>query len=352
MRQTELHVRDEDGSLVEGISSKGVHHSREVNGAHVVCGVDGGIAEAQIRSVLGIGRTALWRTSLAYLQGGVEAAVFDVEREGRPPQYDTDAEARVTSTGLFGAAGGATSLDDRRARALGATGDWPEPGERRDGASDVKTDDLKLWRRLMWCIGTLSEEYRLRMYDLLALYAELLRISERVICIDEKSLQLLSHSRAPLPMALAHAHEGRLRVRPQGHDQLVRGDRAQGGQENGLGHGTRGQDRLRRLHRRPSHAHLRQGASRSRRAGQPEHPFPEVVRGRAGQTACRQAAAPGPVPPHPQARQLAEHGRDRDRHPHAPVPGSTHRQPAGAPARGRRLAIRPQHPSAHHRVEV
>jgi hypothetical protein len=53
----------------------------------------------------------------------------------------------------------------------------------------------------MWCIGTLTEEYRLRMYDLLALYAKPLRVSEPVICIDEKSLQLLAHSRAPLPMA-------------------------------------------------------------------------------------------------------------------------------------------------------
>ena len=39
----------------------------------------------------------LWRTRSAYLQGGVELAVFDVQRSGRPPQYDTDAEARVTA---------------------------------------------------------------------------------------------------------------------------------------------------------------------------------------------------------------------------------------------------------------
>lgn len=52
----------------------------------------------------------------------------------------------------------------------------------------------------MWCIGTLTEEYRRRMYDLLALYARPLREDEPVICIDEKSLQLLAHSREPLPM--------------------------------------------------------------------------------------------------------------------------------------------------------
>ena len=52
----------------------------------------------------------------------------------------------------------------------------------------------------MWCIGTLTEEYRRRMYNLLALYARPLRNDEPVICIDEKSLQLLAHSREPLPM--------------------------------------------------------------------------------------------------------------------------------------------------------
>ena len=52
----------------------------------------------------------------------------------------------------------------------------------------------------MWCIGTLTDEYRQRMYDLLALYAKPLCHDEPVICIDEKSLQLLGHSRQPLPM--------------------------------------------------------------------------------------------------------------------------------------------------------
>jgi len=52
----------------------------------------------------------------------------------------------------------------------------------------------------MWCIGTLNEEYRERMYDLLELYARPYRAQEPVICIDEKSKQLIRDSRAPLPM--------------------------------------------------------------------------------------------------------------------------------------------------------
>ena len=53
----------------------------------------------------------------------------------------------------------------------------------------------------MWCIGALTEEYRQRMYNLLELYARPLSRAEPVICIDEKSLQLIGNSRAPLPMA-------------------------------------------------------------------------------------------------------------------------------------------------------
>lgn len=62
---------------------------------HVLSCLDRDIPESQIMAVLGIGRTAVWRTRAAYLQGGVELAVFDVQRSGRPRQYDTNAEACV-----------------------------------------------------------------------------------------------------------------------------------------------------------------------------------------------------------------------------------------------------------------
>ena len=97
MRQTALQLTDMDRSVVDELRSKGLHHSREVNRAHVLSCLDRGIPESQITAVLGIGRTALWRTRLAYLQGGLELAVFDVARTGRPRRYDTDAQARVTA---------------------------------------------------------------------------------------------------------------------------------------------------------------------------------------------------------------------------------------------------------------
>lgn len=51
----------------------------------------------------------------------------------------------------------------------------------------------------------MTEEYRQRMYALLELYARPLCQAEPVICIDEKSLQLIAHSREPLPMAAHRA---------------------------------------------------------------------------------------------------------------------------------------------------
>jgi hypothetical protein len=54
--------------------------------------------------------------------------------------------------------------------------------------------DVTPWRKLMWCIGVLSEEYRHRMYALLELYARPLSAAEPVICIDEKSLQFIGHT--------------------------------------------------------------------------------------------------------------------------------------------------------------
>ena len=97
MRQRELHLSEEDRSVVEGIRAKGLHQSREVNRAHVLSCLDRGVAQSQIMTVLGIGRTAVWRTRAASLQGGVGLALFDGERSGRPRQYDTDAQARVTA---------------------------------------------------------------------------------------------------------------------------------------------------------------------------------------------------------------------------------------------------------------
>ncbi len=97
MRQTELHLTDEDRVLIDSYRAKGLHHVREVNRAHILSALDRQIPEAQIMAVLGIARTAIWRTRSAYLEGGVEYALHDVARSGKPRTYDTDVEAKIAA---------------------------------------------------------------------------------------------------------------------------------------------------------------------------------------------------------------------------------------------------------------
>ena len=47
----------------------------------------------------------------------------------------------------------------------------------------------------MWCVGKITAEYRERMYGLLELYARPYDPEEPVVCVDEKSKQLLKETR-------------------------------------------------------------------------------------------------------------------------------------------------------------
>ena len=97
MRQTEFHLTDEERELIESYRTKGLHHAREVNRAHVLSALDRGIPEAQIMAVLGVGRMLIWRTRSAYLEGGAEYALRDAARPGKPRRYDTDVEAQISA---------------------------------------------------------------------------------------------------------------------------------------------------------------------------------------------------------------------------------------------------------------
>ena len=97
MRQTELRLSRKDKQTVEEVRAKGLHHSREVNRAHILAALDRQVPQAQIMEVLGVERTAIWRTRAAYLAGGLEMALHDVPRSGRPRQYDINVEARITA---------------------------------------------------------------------------------------------------------------------------------------------------------------------------------------------------------------------------------------------------------------
>src|ERR1035441_10830346 len=70
MRQTELSLNRRDRRIVDEFRSKGLHMAREFNRAHILAALDSKLPEQRIMEILNVGRTAIWRTRSAYLEGG------------------------------------------------------------------------------------------------------------------------------------------------------------------------------------------------------------------------------------------------------------------------------------------
>ena len=97
MRQTTVVLKPEDREQLQMFRAKGLHHAREVNRAHILLALDRKIPEATIQSLLGVGRTALWRIRSAYCEGGLDYALYDAPRPGAPRDYQTEQEAQVVA---------------------------------------------------------------------------------------------------------------------------------------------------------------------------------------------------------------------------------------------------------------
>lgn len=97
MRQTELSLSKRDRRMVDEFRSKGLHMAREFNRAHILAALDRKVSEPRIMEVLKVGRTAIWRTRAAYLKGGLDFALHDESRPGKPKRYEADVEAQVTA---------------------------------------------------------------------------------------------------------------------------------------------------------------------------------------------------------------------------------------------------------------
>lgn len=97
MRQTPLSLSDSDRQALKAFRSKGLHSARSVNRAHILCALDQKIPEAEIQRVLGIGRTAVWRTRSAYREKGLFYALEDAPRPGQPVTYGPKVAAEITA---------------------------------------------------------------------------------------------------------------------------------------------------------------------------------------------------------------------------------------------------------------
>ena len=97
MRQTKIHLTEEDRAALKFFRSKGQRLAREVNLARILIALDEKVPEALIMQVLGEGRTAIWRTRSAYVERGLDYALHDVAWTGQPQKYGTDQQAEIVA---------------------------------------------------------------------------------------------------------------------------------------------------------------------------------------------------------------------------------------------------------------
>lgn len=103
-RKTKYHVHltATERPLLEEMIRKGRHSPRELNRAHVLLGRDISLGDrpcpqAALAQRLGITLLTVNRICQRYFEGGLQAALYDKSRSGRPTALDSHQQAQLTA---------------------------------------------------------------------------------------------------------------------------------------------------------------------------------------------------------------------------------------------------------------
>ena len=97
MERVEIGLNDEERLRFEKMSTSRSCTVRCLQRAQVLLALDRGVLDHQIAEVLKLERTRIWCIRKRYLENGVEAALNDQPRPGRPRDYDDKAEAELVA---------------------------------------------------------------------------------------------------------------------------------------------------------------------------------------------------------------------------------------------------------------
>ena len=141
----------------------------------------------------------MYRTKRRFVEGNLERALSEEPRPGAERKLTGKQEALLVATACSGPPEGRARwtlelLADEMVRLTEHESLSPETVRRR-----LAENDLKPWRRDMWCIPRVDGEYVARMEDVLDLYAEAPDPKRPVVCFDESPVQLIGEVRQPIP---------------------------------------------------------------------------------------------------------------------------------------------------------
>jgi len=184
---------------LKALLSGGKHASRKLKRAQILLAADAGGGDEEIARSVGVGGSTVYRTKRRFVEGDLERALSEEPRPGAERKLTGKEEALLVATACASPpkgrarwtlkllAGAIVKLTEHNSLSH-------ETVRRR-----LVENDLKPWRKDMWCIPQVDGEYVARMEDVLDLYAEASDPKRPVVCFDESPVQLIGEVRQPIP---------------------------------------------------------------------------------------------------------------------------------------------------------
>ncbi len=184
LSQTERHE-------LKTLLSGGKHASRKLKRAQILLAADTGASDEEIARSVGVGGSTVYRTKRRFVLGNLEAALSEEPRPGADRKLSGKEEALLVATACSSPPKGRARwtlelLADEMVRLTEHDDISRETVRRR-----LAENELKPWRKDMWCIPQVDGEFVARMEDVLDLYAEEPDPKRPVICFDESPTQLI-----------------------------------------------------------------------------------------------------------------------------------------------------------------
>ena len=182
-----------------GMLTAGTHAARRLKRAQILLAADAGSSDEEISRIVAVGGSTVYRTKRRLVEGNLERALSEEPRPGAQRKLSAKEEALLVATACASPPQGRARwtlelLADAMVRLTDHDSLSHETVRRR-----LAENDLKPWRKDMWCIPQVDGEYVARMEDVLDLYAEPADPKRPVICFDESPVQLIGEARQPIP---------------------------------------------------------------------------------------------------------------------------------------------------------
>src|ERR1700727_459986 len=189
--------RDELAALLSG----GRHTARKLKRAQILLAADAGTTDDKIAATVMVSGSTIFRTKRRFGEANVEGARSEEPRPGAERKLSGKEEALLVATACSKPPLGRArwTLELLAGELVKLTGH--EDLSRETVRRRLAENDLKPWRRDMWCIPKVDGEYVARMEDVLDLYAEAPDPERPVVCFDESPTQLIGEVRQPIPAA-------------------------------------------------------------------------------------------------------------------------------------------------------